>query len=110
VEAWGAPTFRVKNKIFAMYASSDTHVGAGRPGVWIKVAPGNQQLMLQYAPKRFFFPPYVGKSGWIGAYLDKVCDWGELDEILRDAFRLTAPKRVAAQLDEPPAKTTKPHR
>ena len=35
VEAWGTPTFRVKNKLFAMWASSDTHVGKGRNGVWL---------------------------------------------------------------------------
>lgn len=28
VEAWGEPTFRVKNKMFAMYASATTITGA----------------------------------------------------------------------------------
>lgn len=31
VEAWGEPTFRVKNKIFAMYAHANNHHGGGRP-------------------------------------------------------------------------------
>src|SRR5215217_7256424 len=35
VEAWGEPTFRVRNKLFAMHSSSGTHHGAGRPAVWI---------------------------------------------------------------------------
>jgi hypothetical protein len=100
VEAWGTATFRVKNKLFAMYAASDTHVGKGRPGVWLKADAGNQQLMLQYAPKRFFIPPYVGKSGWVGVYLDTVCDWGELPMLVRDAWRLTAPKKLAASLGD----------
>ena len=39
VEAWGEPTFRVKNKLFAMHASSDTHHGSGREGVWIMGRP-----------------------------------------------------------------------
>ena len=100
VEAWGAPTFRVKNKLFAMYAASGTHAGGDRPGVWLKAAPGNQQLMLQFAPTRFFIPPYVGKSGWIGVYLDMVCDWSELPLLVRDAYRLTAPKKLAAALGD----------
>ncbi len=29
--AWGAPTFRAKDKLFAMYASADSHHGSGRP-------------------------------------------------------------------------------
>ena len=98
VEAWGEATFRVRNKLFAMYASAESHHGGGRPGIWIKAAAGNQSLMLQFAPHRFFVPPYVGPSGWVGVWLDEVVQWEELEELLRDAYLLTAPKRVSAQL------------
>jgi len=100
VEAWGEPTFRVRNKLFAMYADASNHHGGGRPAVWCKAAPGNQRVMMQAAPDRFFVPPYVGPSGWIGIWLDGGADWTELSELLRDAYRLTAPKRLAARLDE----------
>lgn len=30
VEAWGEPTFRVRNKLFAMYADAGNHHGNGR--------------------------------------------------------------------------------
>jgi hypothetical protein len=53
VEAWGEPTFRIKNKILAMYASAGNHHGHWRPAL------------------RFFVPPYVGPSGWIGIHLDR---------------------------------------
>ena len=99
VEAWGEPTFRVRNKLFAMYASADSHHGGGRAAVWCKAAPGNQSLMVRAAPERFFVPPYVGPSGWIGVWLDGAVDWGELAELLRDAYALTAPKRLVAALD-----------
>lgn len=97
VEAWGEPTFRVRNKLFAMYAGADRH-GRGRPAAWVKAAPGNQDLMVRAAPERFFVPPYVGPSGWVGVWLDAEADWGELAELLRDAYRLTAPRRLAAAL------------
>ena len=100
VEAWGEPTFRVRNKLFAMYADANNHHGAGRPGVWCKAAPGNQALMVRAAPERFFVPPYVGPSGWVGVFLDGDVDWSELAGLLRDAYRLTAPKRLAAQLGD----------
>jgi hypothetical protein len=100
VEAWGEPTFRVRNKLFAMYADANNHHGAGRPGVWCKAAPGNQALMVRAAPDRFFVPPYVGPSGWVGVFLDGDVDWSELAGLLRDAYRLTAPKRLAAQLGD----------
>lgn len=100
VEAWGEPTFRVRNKLFAMFASSATHHGKGRPGIWIKSTHVNQDLMLRSDGDRFFSPPYVGPSGWIGVYLDASPDWEVVAEILRDGFLLTAPKRIAAQLTE----------
>lgn len=96
VEAWGEPTFRVKNKLFAMFAAAGNHHGAGRPAVWCKAAPGNQELMVRAAPERFFVPPYVGPSGWVGIWLDRSVDWVELAELLRDSWQLTAPKRLLA--------------
>lgn len=100
VEAWGEPTFRVRNKLFAMYAASNNHHGGGRPAVWCKAAPGNQALMVRAEPDRFFVPPYVGPSGWVGVWLDRRPDWSEVRELMRDSYRLVAPKRLAAQLED----------
>ena len=100
VEAWGAPTFRIRNKMFAMYADAASHHGDGRAAAWLKAAPGNQSVMIQTAPKRFFKPPYVGPSGWIGVWLDKSTDWKELAGLIQDAYDLVRPKtrrRVAAK-------------
>lgn len=99
VEAWGEPTFRVRNKLFAMYAAANNHHGGGRPAVWIKAPPGNQDLMVRTAPDRFFVPPYVGPSGWVGVWLDRGVDWDELTELLRDSYRMTAPRRLLSKLD-----------
>jgi hypothetical protein len=100
VEAWGEPTFRVKNKIFAMYASDNTHHGAGRPGVWIKSKHTVQEYLLHSAPTKYFKPPYVGPGGWTGAYLDKKPDWTAIGELLLDAYRMTAPKKLLAKLED----------
>jgi len=97
VEAWGEPTFRVRNKMFAMYADAANHHGDGRPAVWIKATPPNQSLLVQAAPKRFFVPPYVGPSGWIGVRLAGNPDWAEVAELLSDGYRLVAPKRLLVQ-------------
>lgn len=96
VEAWGEPTFRVKNKIFAMYAQADNHHGDGRNAIWCKAAAVNQRLMVEAAPDRFFVPPYVGPSGWVGVFLDRDVDWDELRDLLSDAWRMTAPKKLLA--------------
>ena len=98
VEAWGEPTFRVKNKLFAMFAAPNNHHGGGRPALWIKSTHVNQDLLIRTDSTRFFSPPYVGPSGWVGMYVDKKPDWKILESIVRDAYCLTAPKKLSASL------------
>jgi len=102
--AWGGPTFRVKDKLFAMYL--DDHHGDGRIALWIKAPPGVQELLVEAEPERFFRPPYVGPSGWIGVRLDGALDWSEIADFLADGYRLAAPKKLAAAFD-PAAKAAK---
>ena len=96
VLAWGEPTFRVRNKMFAMYARAGNHHGDGRAAVWCKASGENQALMVKAAPNRFFVPAYVGPSGWIGVWLDQKPDWRQLADLLADAYRLAAPRRLIA--------------
>ena len=100
VEAWGEPTFRVRNKLFAMYADEETHHGRGIAGVWVKSTHVNQDLLLRADPARFFLPPYVGPSGWIGVRLDGKPDWEAISELIRDGYRLIAPRKLLATLDQ----------
>ncbi len=93
VEAWGEPTFRVKNKIFAMYAAANNHHGAGHHAVWIKATPVNQGFLLSAKPKRYFSPPYVGPSGWIGVRLEGRVNWKDVAALLRDGYDMTAVKK-----------------
>lgn len=99
MEAWGEPTFRVRNKLFAMYANAANHHGNGRHAVWIKAAKHDQARLLRAAPESYFVPPYVGKSGWIGVWLNAATDWDALREFLDEGYRMTAPKRLLDQLD-----------
>ncbi len=93
VESWGAPTFRVKNKIFAMYSADGNNHGAAKPGVWLKATPTNQDLVLRSDPERYFKPPYVGPSGWIGVWLDDLVDWETLSGFIADAYALAVPRK-----------------
>jgi len=63
-----------------------------------KPPPGRQARAVKSAPGRFFVPPYVGPSGWVGVYLDATTDWTELRDILRDAYKLVAPTRLVEQM------------
>ena len=98
VEAWGAPTFRV-GKLFAMYSSPSSHHSGGRPAVWIYTVSVEQDLIIRSRPDKYFKPAYVGPFGWVGAWLDRNPPWGEIEELLRDAWRRRAPKKVIPLLD-----------
>lgn len=92
VEAWGEATFRVNNKLFAMFARGGTH-HAEVDSVWIKATPINQGFIIAGNPKRYFLPPYVGTSGWFGAKLEGRVNWTEIADLLRDAYDLTVTKK-----------------
>lgn len=97
-EAWRTPTFRVRDKMFAMYA--ENHHGDARVAVWCKAPPGAQEILVGANPKRFFKPPYVGPNGWIGVRLDGDVDWEEVAAHLEESYRMTAPTRLLALLDQ----------
>lgn len=92
-ETWDIPTFRVRDKIFAM-----VHPAQGRPSVWLKAPRGAQAILTEAAADRFFAPPYVGHKGWIGIWLDVGVDWDEMQALVERSWRMTAPKRLAVTL------------
>jgi hypothetical protein len=94
----GEPTFWAGKRTFAMFANAANHHGNGRHAVWCKSTHMTQSLLVGRQPDRYFVPPYVGPSGWVGIYLDKRPDWSEVSERLREAYRLAAPKKLLAQL------------
>lgn len=91
----GDPSFKVRNKIFAMQHSMD-----GRPSMWCKAPSGAQDVLVHSNPERFFVPPYVGHHGWVGTWLDVEIDWDEMADLVEESYRMTAPKRLSALLDQ----------
>ena len=98
VEAWERPTFRVRNKIFAMPRERD----GARPSIWCKAAPGVQMLLVSGDPETFYAPPYVGPKGWIGIVLDAHDDLDYVTSLLEESYRLVAPKTLVKVLDAAP--------
>jgi predicted DNA-binding protein (MmcQ/YjbR family) len=92
-ETWGQPTFRVRDRIFAMLS--------GQEGLALvmKAPPGAQEMLTAAAPERVFRPAYVGQKGWIGLRLSDATDWDEAAAFVRRSWAMTAPKRLAATLD-----------
>jgi hypothetical protein len=94
--AWGAPTFRVGGRLFAMFA--DDHHGDGRIALWLYSKRDSQQLLVDSDPERFFIPPYVGPAGWIGIHVDRSND-ALLADCAWRAWYGVAKKRLRARVE-----------
>jgi hypothetical protein len=93
----GAPTWWGGKRTFASFALN--HHGDGRVALWCKLPPGAQEALVEADSQRFFVPPYVGPSGWVGIRLDRRPDWGVVAGLLEEGWRTVASKRALAELD-----------
>ncbi len=96
--AWSAPTFRVRDRQFAMFL--DNHHGDGRLALWCNATKDAQETLVAADPEHFFVPPYVGGKGWIGIHLDRGLNWKMVASLVWDGYRLVAPKRLLSAMAE----------
>jgi len=93
----GEPTWFVQGKkTFVTYAN---HHHDDRLAFWCAAPPSAQEVLVGSDPERFFRPPYVGPRGWLGVYLDVPVDWDLIANLVADAYREVAPKRLVAMLE-----------
>ena len=85
-------TFRVRDKIFAIG-------GEGADRVSIKASLETQAELIDLDPETFASSAYVGRFGWVTVVLDRV-DPALLASLIRGAWRRSAPKRLAATLED----------
>ena len=96
----GEPSWFVRGK--QLFVTLSDHHHDDRFGFWCAALPGAQQDLVALDPVRYFVPKYVGGRGWLGVYLDVPdIDWGEVEDLVEDAYRTVAPKSLLAQLDTP---------
>ncbi|MEV3900771.1 MmcQ/YjbR family DNA-binding protein [Mycobacterium sp. NPDC050551] len=96
----GRPGFFVA-KMFAMYGGSTKESGSMETVphcVMVKVDKSDHEALLQ--DDRFFFPAYMGPSGWLGLDFSKGdVDWDEVRELVDASYRLVAGKKQIKILD-----------
>jgi hypothetical protein len=92
VPEWGHPTFRVNNKMFASGAPDSS-------SMTVKASKEEQAELVAAHPEVYAVAAYVGRYGWIQLQLNGV-DADELRELLVEAWRRTAPKKLVKQFDE----------
>jgi hypothetical protein len=91
VAEWGHPTFRVRNKMFASGAPQGATMT-------VKATKEDQAELIAARPDTFSIAAYVGRFGWVEVRLSNV-DADELRELLTEAWRLTAPKKLVKEFD-----------
>ena len=99
----GAPCFFVRRSRALCYFHDDHH-GDGRTSLWCPARPGVQEELVSTEPERFFRPPTSASgtfSNWVGVFLDlsgeDEVDWDEIAAIIKDAYRVVAPKELIDQ-------------
>jgi hypothetical protein len=102
--SWGRPVFCAP-KIFVMYGGSAKTDTKGEylqypHSILVKVDDSDRKALEQ--DRRFFFPAYMGPSGWLGLDLTakKKVDWDEVHELVDASFRMVAPKKLVKLLDQ----------
>jgi predicted DNA-binding protein (MmcQ/YjbR family) len=97
----GRPGFFV-SKMFAMYGGSCKASGemvTVPRCVMVKVDESERTALQQ--DERFFFPAYLGPSGWLGLDFSVAkVDWAEVRELVDASYRLVAPRKLIKLLDE----------
>jgi hypothetical protein len=90
-ETWGHPTFRVRDKMFATLSGDGT-------GASVKATKEEQTALIEEDSETFSVPAYVGRHGWVGIDVTRI-DTAHLRELIIEAWRLTAPKRLVKAYD-----------
>jgi hypothetical protein len=90
-ETWGDITFRVRDKLFVI-TGQDFRTAS------VKSSKEEQAALIGADPETFEVAAYVGRYGWVRVDLSRV-DRTELNELVTEAWRLTAPKRLVAAFD-----------
>jgi predicted DNA-binding protein (MmcQ/YjbR family) len=91
VDGFGHTSFRVANKPFVMMGSQQLHLA-------IKSDPVTQDMLVRSG--RFQLTPYLGQHGWVSVTDFRGLDWEQIAELVRDAYRLAAPRRLLKLLPD----------
>ena len=90
---WGQPHFRVGDKIFSGLGEEKGVLTVGA-----KLEMDHADAMIRRPG--FSRAPYVGHKGWVSIDVGKVKDWGEIEALVHESYRLIAPKKTYARWQE----------
>jgi len=87
IDGFGHNTFKINGKSFVISGESEKGFRLS-----FKSDRETQALLLQ---KEYFFKtPYIGQHGWISIENPADQGWGELTDLIQEAYLRAAPKRL----------------
>lgn len=87
----GHPNFGAGKRTFATFEWIK-----GRSSIAFRLNPTDADLLLRR--KRFFVTPY-GQGQWVSLWADGSLNWGLIERLLQQRYRVVALKRMIAALD-----------
>lgn len=82
---WGAPHFRVGDKIFCGIGDEK-----GRLAIGFKLEMDHADAVIQ--DPRFWRAPFVGRHGWVSMGVTPRMNWKQVKAFVEESYRLIAPK------------------
>jgi hypothetical protein len=95
-ENHGDPSWLIRRRTIVQYTERNP---GDRPGIWCPAPPGEREALVAADSSRFFAPRFGGDS-WVGVYLDDSTDWAELRQMVEDAYRSLAPRKLVEHLHQ----------
>jgi len=94
----GRPAFFTQ-KVFAYFGGTtkeEHSAGLHPPRLSVLLEPDERLAMLAEGA---IAPAYLGPYGWVAVDLGDATDWARIGELIDASFRVTAPRRLVAELD-----------
>jgi hypothetical protein len=92
-----AESFDVRRRSFCLLVAREGPTGEAVPLLVLRADPGEREALLSIG--RPFFVPRAGR-GRLGVLITDDTDWEEIREFVTESYRVIAPKKLTALLDE----------
>ncbi len=99
--SFGHPTFRAGRSAKKTFAVFENY--RGEDTICVKATLEDQALLV--LDPHFFVAPYIGKHGWTSmrtAVKGVSIDWTEVEDLVRESYRLVAPKSMLEKIGPQP--------
>ena len=84
--------------VFKVGKRSLVFVGEQNGHAWLSLNVDRETQRFLVEQGGFVRTPYIGQHGWTSHEVSNATDWQHIAELMREAYRRVAPKRLAKQL------------